>query len=321
MLHHDPVLLSEVELVLQSQNSKKLIIDATLGLGGHAGMMLSHMGWWDTLLGFDRDSDNLALARAHLAKIQTKAHFEWVHASFADLEMILRGLGQGNKTPLTFPLTSGVQKPEVDFILYDLGVSSAHYDEGSRGFSLRSLGPLDMRFDRTTGKTAEDLVHSLSERELMHIFIRYADEKKALFIARAIMKARETTRIDTTDKLQAIVKAASFDPKSSLRVFQALRIAVNEEFEHIEVSLRSAIEHLRIWGKIAVITFHSIEDRIVKNLFAEYLTGTIDDITGQTVIPPRLRKYAKKPIEPTEEEIQNNPRSRSAKMRVVERIN
>lgn len=178
-----------------------------------------------------------------------------------------------------------------------------------------------MRFDRTTGKTAEDLVHSLSERELMHLFIRYADEKKALFIAQAIVKARETMRIDTTDKLQAIVKAASFDPKSSLRVFQALRIAVNEEFEHIEISLRATIDHLKIGGKIAVITFHSIEDRVVKNLFAEYLTGTIDDITGQTIIPPKLRKYTKKPIEPTQEEIEQNPRSRSAKMRVVERIN
>lgn len=177
-----------------------------------------------------------------------------------------------------------------------------------------------MRFDRTTGRTAEDLVHSLPERELMHLFIRYADEKKALFIAQAIVKARETMRIDTTDKLQAIVKAASFDPKSSLRVFQALRIAVNEEFEHIETSLRAAIDHLKIGGKIAVITFHSIEDRVVKNLFAEYLTGTIDDITGQTITPPRLRKYTKKPIEPTQEEIEQNPRSRSAKMRVVERI-
>lgn len=103
-----------------------------------------------------------------------------------------------------------------------------------------------MRFDRTSGKTAEDIVHTFTERELMQIFLRYADEKKALFIARAIVKSRETTRIDTTDKLHAIIKAASFDPKSSLRVFQALRIAVNEEFSHIEESLEQAIAHLRI---------------------------------------------------------------------------
>lgn len=304
MLHHDPVLLSEVELVLQSCERKNLLVDATLGLGGHAAMMLSYVAEDWVLLGFDRDADNLVLAESHLQSQHTNTHFETVHSSFAELSKVLREKNLSN----------------IDFILYDLGVSSAHYDEGSRGFSLRSDGPLDMRFDRSTGKTAEDLVHTLSERELMQIFLRYADEKKALFIARAIVKSRDTMRIDSTGKLQKIIRAASFDPKSSLRVFQALRIAVNEEFAHIENSLTSAIESLALGWRIAVITFHSIEDRLVKNLFAPYLVGTIDDITGQTVIPPRLKKVTKKPIEPTSEEIERNPRSRSAKLRVVERI-
>ena len=182
------------------------------------------------LLGFDRDADNLIIAQSHLQSQNTNTHFETVHSSFAHLSEVLQEKGLSN----------------IDFILYDLGVSSAHYDEGSRGFSLRSDGPLDMRFDRSIGKTAEDLVHTLSERELMQIFFRYADEKKALFIARAIVKSRETMRIDSTEKLQTIIRAASFDPKSSLRVFQALRIAVNEEFAHIENSLTSAIENLNL---------------------------------------------------------------------------
>ncbi len=177
-----------------------------------------------------------------------------------------------------------------------------------------------MRFDRTCGKTARDLIYSLDKRELMQIFFRYADEKKALFVAQAIIEARKMMDIDTTGKLLEIIKGSSFDQKSPLRVFQALRIAVNDEFGHIERSLASAINHLNIGGRIAVITFHSIEDRLVKNIFAEYLTGTIDDITGQMIIPPRLRKVTKKPIEPTETEITRNPRSRSAKLRIVERI-
>lgn len=209
---------------------------------------------------------------------------------------------------------------EVDFILYDLGVSSAHYDDGVRGFSIRFDGPLDMRFDRTIGETAEDLVMRLPERELMHVFTRYADEKKALFIARAICERRKIEKIDTTFKLLRIIEDASFDAKSAPRVFQALRIAVNDEFGHIERSLAQAIRRLSVGGKIVVITFHSIEDRLVKNIFSEYTHDIIDDFTGQTRIAASCRKYTKKPIEPTPEEIQNNPRSRSAKMRVLEKI-
>jgi len=158
-------------------------------------------------------------------------------------------------------------------------VSSAHYDDADRGFSVRFDGPLDMRFDRTTGQTAEDLVMRLGERELMQMFMRYADEKKALFIARAICDKRKTEKIDTTSRLVKIIEDASFDPKSVPRVFQALRIAVNDEFGHIERSLAQAFRRLRVGGKIAVITFHSIEDRLVKNIFSEYTQDVIDDFT------------------------------------------
>jgi 16S rRNA (cytosine1402-N4)-methyltransferase len=160
----------------------------------------------------------------------------------------------------------------------------------------------------------------LPERELMQIFMRYADEKKSFFIARAICDKRKTEKIDTTFKLLRIIEDASFDIKSAPRVFQALRIAVNDEFGHIERSLSQAMRRLSVGGKIAVITFHSIEDRLVKNLFSEYTQDVIDDFTGQTRVPASFRKYTKKPIEPTEQEIHENARSRSAKMRVLEKI-
>jgi 16S rRNA (cytosine1402-N4)-methyltransferase len=299
---HESVLISEVECIFVDHPNKWVVIDATLGLGWHASMLASHMATTDILIGIDRDRDNLELARS---KIQDpRCQLELIHASFADLSDILDQKNRAN----------------IDFILYDLGVSSAHYDDGDRGFSIRYDAPLDMRFDRTTGRTARDLVMTASEYELRDLMWKYADEKKSVHIARGIVEARKLKSINTTFELLDIIRGSSFDRDSPKRVFQALRIAVNSEFEHIERSLAQAIAHLSIWWKIAVITFHSIEDRIIKNIFAPYLNGTIDDITGQTIIPARLAKYTKKPIEPTEAEVQKNPRSRSAKLRVVTRI-
>lgn len=199
-------------------------------------------------------------------------------------------------------------------------MSSVHYDEPERGFSLRSDGPLDMRFDTTRGKTAADLIATLDARSLARIFDLYGEEKKSWFIAQAIVRARDEKALLSTFDLLEIISASSFDKKSPIRVFQALRIAVNEEFDHIERSLHAALNHLNVGGKIAVITFHSLEDRLVKQLFAQYLGDTIDDITGQIREPAHFRKYTKKPIEPSPEEIATNPRSRSAKMRVLERV-
>lgn len=304
MFTHTSVLFREVESVFLTVGDPRLVIDATLWLGGHTMVMLSHMSPASKLIGFDRDGDNLRDALTHIEIAWLQDKFVWVHASFEDIDSTLDRLWES----------------EVDFILYDLGVSSAHYDDGARGFSVRFDGPLDMRFDRTTWQTAEDLVMRLPERELMQIFMRYADEKKALFIARAICEKRKTEKIDTTFKLLRIIEDASFDSKSAPRVFQALRIAVNDEFGHIERSLADALRRLRVGGKIAVITFHSIEDRLVKNIFSEYTQDVIDDFTGRTRIPASFRKYTKKPIEPTQEEIHENPRSRSAKMRVLEKI-
>jgi 16S rRNA (cytosine1402-N4)-methyltransferase len=303
-VHHDPVLINEIESIFAQRKQNLCVVDATLGLGWHSRMFISHMPDWSRFIGIDRDRDNLAIAKNNLES-DTKVNVDLVHSSFADLDDILweRKIS------------------EIDFILYDLGVSSAHYDDGDRGFSIRYDAPLDMRFDRTTGKTAKDLVMHLSEKELCDLMWRYADEKKAIHIARAIVSERKLQSIDTTFQLLEIVKKASYDDHSPKRVFQALRIAVNAEFEHVETSIKKAIDRLSLWWQIAIITFHSIEDRIVKNLITPYLSWTIDDFTGQTVIPAKLSKYNKKPILPTEKEIADNPRSRSAKLRVLTRIN
>jgi 16S rRNA (cytosine1402-N4)-methyltransferase len=299
---HESVLISEVEKIFIDHPDKWVVLDATLGLGWHTNMLISHMWEGGICIGIDRDRDNLELAKSKMQKAKCKV--DLIHSSFAEIDSILDERCISN----------------IDFILYDLWVSSAHYDDGDRGFSIRYDAPLDMRFDRTTGRTARDLVMTASEYDLRDLMWRYADEKKSVHIARGIVEARKTQSIDTTFALLDIIRWSSFDRDSPKRVFQALRIAVNAEFEHIERSLAQAIAHLSLWGKIAVITFHSIEDRIVKNIFSEYLTDTIDDLTGQTLIPARLAKYTKKPIEPTDEEVQNNPRSRSAKLRVVTRI-
>lgn len=304
MFSHTSVLLSEVQDILSHIDNPAYIIDATLGLGGHTSMMLPYVTHDGFVFGFDRDMDNLRDASEYIAKQWFQKKFVPIHGSFDTIDEVL----------------DWYNIQEIDFVLYDLWVSSAHYDDGIRGFSTRFDGPLDMRFDRSSGRTAEDIVMTFDERELMQIFVRYADEKKALFIARAICDARKTQKIDTTSKLLDIIDKSSFDKKSGIRVFQALRIAVNDEFWHIERSLAQALRRLKVGGKIAVITFHSIEDRLVKNIFSEYTRDVINELTGQTQVPASFRKYTKKPIEPTEEEIQSNTRSRSAKMRVLEKV-
>jgi 16S rRNA (cytosine1402-N4)-methyltransferase len=301
---HIPVLSQEVRDIFISRDlHSSLIVDATLGLGGHSEIFLSQMQG-GVLIGFDRDSENLYRAKNHLEDKWNTVEKYFISESFDSLRGALEQININ----------------KIDAILYDLGVSSVHYDDPIRGFSIREDGPLDMRFDRTHGKTAEDIIHSLDAPELARIFSKYGEEKKSWFIADAIVKARKVARINTTQKLLHIIDVSSFDKKSPIRVFQALRIAVNEEFEHIEGSLRQAMELLNTWGIIMVITFHSLEDRLVKQFFAPYLEDVIDETTGQIREKAKYRKVTKKPIEPTSEEIMKNPRSRSAKLRVIERL-
>lgn len=264
-------------------------------------MLLTHLDEGGVCIGIDRDADNIAIACENLSDFSSHRA---IHSSFSDIDIIL------NDNSID----------ALDFILYDLGVSSAHYDDGNRGFSLRFDAPLDMRFDRTKWKTAKELIMTATEDELKNIFFRYADEKKAIFIARALVEARKSQEINTTFDLLNIIKGASFDKKSPLRVFQALRIAVNAEFDHIIHSLESVIHRMRPGWKIAIISFHSIEDRLIKQFFAPLLQNEIDDLTGQTRVKAPYKKSYKKPIIPTAAEMKANPRARSAKLRVYEKI-
>lgn len=302
---HDPVLLESVlEIFRKSDTKKHIVVDATLGLGWHASEMCKSLEKDDIFVGFDRDKENLEKAENYIKSVQKNIDPILIHSSFSNLKEELKGRNIDH----------------IDFILYDLWVSSVHYDEAERGFSLRADGPLDMRFDRTTWKTASEMIHTMDIRELSKNFTLYGEEKKSWFIAQAIGKARAIKKIETTFELIDIIEKSSFDKKSPLRVFQAIRIVLNEEFQHIEDSLSQALELLSVGWKIAVITFHSLEDRLIKNIFAKYLEDTIDEITGQIKIKSHYKKYTKKPIEPTDIEIAKNPRSRSAKMRVIEKI-
>lgn len=213
-VYHEPVLLHEVQDAYLALSRRKYIIDATQGLGGHTNMLIQHADHDAIVLGIDRDDRNIALAHTFISNIPQDITYHSVHSSFALLDAIL----------VKYALS------EIDFILYDLGVSSAHYDDGDRGFSLRLDAPLDMRFDRSTGKTAYDLIHTADAQTLKRIFYEYADEPKAHFIAEAIVAERQHRDISTTFALRDLIQAHSFDKKSPLRVFQALRIAVNDEF-------------------------------------------------------------------------------------------
>lgn len=305
-LHH-PVLLEPVlEFVSLAREGPSVVIDATLWPWWHSYEILDRLPPGSIWIGIDRDSENLAKARELLEPKLSKRNITWhfVHSSFADIDGICAKL----------------DIDQAHFFLYDLWVSSVHLDEGGRGFSFRSDALLDMRFDRTTGSTAADIVNRYDTYRLRKIFSDYAEEPKAHFIALAIEKQRKNAPIRTTEELASIIRASSFDPKSTLRVFQALRIETNDEFSHIERSLHQAIERLSPRGRIAVITFHSLEDRLVKQIFTPFLKPVVDDITGKTLTPAQLQKVTKKPIEPTEQEIQDNPRSRSAKLRIVEKV-
>ena len=262
---HTPVLFEEVQnIFLEKKFIQPTVVDATLWLWWHAEMLSKNMES-GAFIGFDRDTENLARAKLHLEWISPKIHKNFIASSFENLERELTKIWIG----------------WIDAILYDLWVSSVHYDDANRGFSLREDGPLDMRFDRTQGKTAEDLIMTLDVRELSHIFEEFWEEKKSWFIANAIVDIRKKVKIDTTKKLLDIIESSSFDKKSPIRVFQALRIAVNEEFVHIENSLLQALSLLKVRWIIMVITFHSLEDRLVKRLFAPYLEDSVDDFTWQ----------------------------------------
>jgi 16S rRNA (cytosine1402-N4)-methyltransferase len=288
-----------VDEVLQALQPERggTFVDCTVGLGGHARALLA--GGATRLIGLDRDP--AALAAAHDALVEWREQVELVHADYRDVEHVLeaRGLSQ------------------VDGVLADLGVSSMQLDAEGRGFSFRRDEPLDMRMDTTRGETAADVLASIDEAALADVLFQLGEERKSRRIARAIVWARERQSITTTGQLAEIVRRAlprkgwqRIDPAT--RTFQALRIRVNRELEGLDVFLAAAAGRLAAGRRFVVVTFHSLEDRIVKHTFRALGRGGDNE--------PLVRVLTKHPLTPSDDEVTGNPRARSAKLRAVERI-
>ncbi len=292
---HEPVLFDEVMIALMP-GSGKTYVDATIGAGGHARGILDRSGPGARLLGLDLDVQALAQARTALSPCA--AQVTLVHGSFEHLVDIAREQG-------FLP---------ADGILMDLGLSSMQLSQGERGFSFQLDGPLDMRFDTSSTQTADDLVNTLQLDELADILYRYGEETMSRRIARAIVAARplHTTRELATVVSQAVRRRGRIHPAT--KTFQALRIAVNDELDVLQRGLEQAADALASGGRLAVITFHSLEDRIVKRFFLERSR------TGSAGHAPTLSVATRHPIRASRLEQERNPRSRSAKLRVAIRL-
>lgn len=285
-------------------------IDATVDGGGHAAGILERSRPDGRLLGLDADPDALARAREHLSAYGARVRL--VHANFRALAAVARAEG--------FEQVAG--------ILFDLGVSSDTLERSGRGFSFRRDEPLDMRYDPTTGVTAAELLARSSERELRQLLRAYGEEPHAARIARAIVEARARAPLRTTGQLVAVIERALGGARGRIhaatRTFQALRIAVNDELESLRLALAQAVELLARGGRLVVIAFHSLEDRVVKQFLRAESGGVCRCPPGLPVCgcgrTPRLALLTRKPVVPTAAEVAANPRARSAKLRAAERV-
>lgn len=292
---HIPVLTKETISYLTLKKGMA-ILDCTVGMGGHAKEILKEIGDTGRLVGIDMDEEVLRAAKAAIG--EAAGNFKLFHSNYKDLNLVLKA--------------AGVE--ELDGALFDLGVSSFQLLSAERGFSVKTEGPLDMRMNKQEPLKASDIINRYSKYELIDIFKKYGDEYFAGRITEKIIKAREKGKIATTGQLAGIVENAlpykyrfrRIHPAT--KVFMALRIAVNNEMENFETGLSKVVPFLKKRARLCVISFHSIEDRAVKNAFKELeRLGIFKIIT-------------KKPVQPGEEEIMNNPRARSAKLRAAERM-
>jgi 16S rRNA (cytosine1402-N4)-methyltransferase len=301
---HKPVLYKEIIHALQPKSSGRYI-DGTVGAGGHARGILEACAPDGHLLGLDVDTQALALARENLAPYGGRVHL--AHSSYATLLDEMSKLGWD----------------AVDGIVLDLGLSSMQLDTPERGFSFTHDAPLDMRFNRDFGLTAAQLVNTTPEADLADLLFKYGEEPRARKIVRDIVKARPIT---TTKQLADIVKQAYPEHSRThpaTRTFQALRIAVNDELLTVETALPKAVAALGRGGRLAVISFHSLEDRIVKDFFREQSKDLINPPYEQIYKVERkavVKEINRKPITPAEQEVQENARARSARLRVVEKL-
>lgn len=306
---HRPVLLDECIENLKIRPDG-VYLDGTLGRAGHSREIAKRLTT-GRLICVDRDDAALEAAKERLADWMDRVTL--VHSNFDQVGDVVADLGL----------------PGVDGMLFDLGVSSPQLDDGARGFSYMADAPLDMRMDRSEGLTAADVVNTWPQEELKRILFQYGEERYAPLIAAAIVRRRQERPIGTTLELVDVIKSAM--PGKALkekqhpakRSFQAIRIAVNDELASVERMLKGAVPKLNRGGRLAVITFHSLEDRIVKSGLAEFAKGCTCPpdfpvcVCGKT---PDVKLINKKPILPTEREVEENPRARSAKLRVAEKL-
>ncbi len=308
--YHTPVMRDEVLWMLRPRRGGTYV-DCTVGGGGHAACVLELVAPDGFLVGIDRDSEAISHARRRLSRFE--GSFALVQGNFAALEARLREVGIES----------------VDGVLFDLGASGHHFDDAERGFSYKADAPLDMRMDPGSGPSARDLVNTLPVRDIARLLREYGEERWASRIARFIVDRRRSRPINTTADLVDVVKQAipaaarRSGPHPARRTFQALRIAVNNELGNLEKGLAQATAVLRAGGRLVVLSYHSLEDRVVKRCFArwgERRSGMDRSVPGGPEEARRLRILTMRPLVPCDEETRANPRSRSAKLRAAERF-
>ena len=307
---HVPVLCKELIEGLDIK-PRGTYVDGTLGGGGHSEAIIRRLTSEGLLVGIDRDADAIKAASQRLLKAACRTEF--VQANYSDIKAVLAQLGIA----------------AIDGAILDLGVSSFQLDNPERGFSYMHDAPLDMRMDAGAGLSAEDVVNEYSEQELARIIKDYGEERWAARIAKFIAEARKRERIDGTFKLVDIIKRAiphsarRDGPHPAKRTFQAIRIEVNDELGHLRAALSDFMDALAPGGRLAVISFHSLEDRIVKESFAKRLNPCTCPpelpvcVCGKTA---DIRRITRKPVEAGEAELTENPRARSAKLRIIEKL-
>ena len=302
---HIPVIATET---IENLNIKPdgVYLDLTLGKGGHSKMILERLSDEGTLIALDQDKEAIEAAKENLKDF---SNVIFVNSNFEKIDEILRGLGFGY----------------IDGALMDIGVSSYQIDNADRGFSYMKDGPLDMRMNQENELTAEIIVNEYSQDELEKIFFEYGEEKFSRLIAKNIIKAREDYRIDTTFKLKDIVTKSikSNEAHPEKRVFQALRIEVNRELDVLKDTIDKVVDQLNKDGRLAIITFHSLEDRIVKNKFKDLATDCICPPEFPVCVcnhKAKVKIITRKPITASKKELKENSRAKPAKLRVCQRI-
>ncbi|WP_040349327.1 16S rRNA (cytosine(1402)-N(4))-methyltransferase RsmH [Anaerococcus tetradius] len=302
---HIPVLATDT---IKNLNIKKdgVYVDLTLGKGGHSKMILENLSDKGRLIAIDQDKEAIEAAKENLKDF---SNVTFINSNFEKFEEVLANLGLDL----------------IDGALMDIGVSSYQIDNAERGFSYMKDGPLDMRMNQDNELTAEIVVNEYSQDELERIFFEYGEERFSKSVARNIIKQRSEGRIDSTIKLRDIIRKSikSNETHPEKRVFQALRIEVNRELEVLENTIETVVDHLKVGGRIAIISFHSLEDRIVKNKFKDLATSCICPPELPVCVcnhKAKIKVITRKPITATMKELKMNSRSKPAKLRVGERI-